>query len=73
MNYFSTQTLEAMAELDQYDIAYCKKLAKRFESMGISQKTGSKALKHLSEQQSVPQFISKAGFPSFGFHLFKQA
>ena len=73
MNYFTASTLEAMSQLDDFDVAYCKKLAKHFENLGISQETGSKAIQHLAEEDAVPVFISKAGFPSFHFPFSKKS
>ncbi len=74
MNYFNGSTLEAMSQLDEFDVAYCKKLAKHFENLGISQEMGSKAIHDLAAQDAVPVFISKACLPSLHFpSLFKKA
>ena len=63
MNYFTSKTITAMNGLDEYDVVYCKKLAQRFEHLGISQKAGAKAIQDMAECHAVPQFISKASIP----------
>lgn len=63
MNYFTSKAIEAMNELDEYDVVYCKKLAQRFEHLGIGQKTGAKAIEDMAENHAVPQFISQASIP----------
>lgn len=55
MNLFNETAAAALAAMNSSDAAYCAKLEKRFENMGISSKAASNAVVSLAEADAVPQ------------------
>ncbi|WP_195762886.1 hypothetical protein [Eggerthella guodeyinii] len=54
MNALNDQAVSAMAALPLDDLAYCLKLAKRLERLGVDGERASSALCGLIERDAIP-------------------
>ena len=64
MSILNQKALSSLSNLDEADKAYCLKLSKHLENMGLSAGTVSSAVSALADGDNVPTFIPCAATPS---------
>ena len=64
MSILNEKALSSLADVDEADKAYCLKLSKHLENMGLSAGMASSAIAALADGDNVPTFIPCAATPS---------